>query len=240
MLPSASPSLGCLALRSQHVHTHALALTHATLRLSSPPPTGVLAITLGSCYLSARELLATAYRLSLWLCTLQPPRGAARQRSRKHTDTHTTRAHSPARAVSLTFSRSSPEDFALSGDRGVSICTRTVSVTAPLWSHAPRPTPLSARSLGSGCALCLCLRVLTYVRRLWVAETSSETHSPYLHFYVYSIKVKGREIYMYTGTPHGRRASLETRQGRQVARPNKPKAAILSLCLAHRSSAPAL
>ena len=128
LLPSASPSLGCLALRSpastvdahpvppgrpalapdhastpqqQNVHTHAL--THATLRLSSPPPTRVLAITLGSCYLSARELLAPAYRLSLWLCTLQPPRGAARQRSRKHTDTHTTRAYSPARAVSLTI-----------------------------------------------------------------------------------------------------------------------------------------
>lgn len=121
--------------------------------------------------------------------------------------------------------------------RALSVSLHTVVPRAS--RHGPHAAPRAVWDLG---ALCLCLRVLTYVRRLWVAETSSETHSPYLHFYVYSIKVKGREIYhMYT-PEHRTDDERESRDtaGRQVARPNKPKAAILSLCLAHRSSAPAL
>lgn len=168
----------------------------------------------------------TCLRVSFWPRPIAYPSGSAHcslRAARRGSDPASTltrtrleRTLRHARSL-LPFSRSSPEDFALSGDRGVSICTRTVSVTAHCGPtrQPPRPTPLRAQSgiwvhsvcvseysrMSGGCGL----------------RRHPQRHSPYLHFYVYSIKVKGREIYhMYT-PEHRTDDERVSRHGRQTS-----------------------
>lgn len=193
----------------------------------------------------------TCLRVSFWPRPIAYPSGSAHcslRAARRGSDPASTltrtrleRTLRHARSL-LPFSRSSPEDFALSGDRGVSICTRTVSVTAHCGPtrQPPRPTPLRAQSG-------------IWVHSVCVSEYSRMSggcglrRHPQRHIHLICIstctpsKSKGEKSIICTPRNTARTTS-ESRDtaGRQVARPNKPKAAILSLCLAHRSSAPAL
>ena len=190
----------------------------------------------------------TCLRVSFWPRPIAYPSGSAHcslRAARRGSDPASTltrtrleRTLRHARSL-LPFSRSSPEDFALSGDRGVSICTRTVSVTAHCGPtrHGPA-TPLRAQSG-------------IWVHSVCVSEYSRMSggcglrRHPQRHIHLICIstctpsKSKGEKSIICT-PEHRTDDERVSRHGRQVARPNKPKAAILSLCLAHRSSAPAL
>ena len=193
----------------------------------------------------------TCLRVSFWPRPIAYPSGSAHcslRAARRASDPASTltrtrleRTLRHARSL-LPFSRSSPEDFALSGDRGVSICTRTVSVTAHCGPtrHGPRR---SARSLGSGCTLSVSQSTHVCPEVVGCGDILRDTFTLSAFLRVLHQSQRERNLsYVHRNTARTTSESRLSRhgRGRQVARPNKPKAAILSLCLAHRSSAPAL